>query len=48
MKKVGVVLAGCGWLDGAEIQEAVATLLLRTKPPLSRLVRTGGQIQAID
>ena len=27
MKKVGVVLAGCGWLDGAEIQEAVATLL---------------------
>lgn len=27
MKKVGVVLAGCGYLDGAEIQEAVATLL---------------------
>ena len=27
MKKVGVVLAGCGFLDGAEIQEAVATLL---------------------
>ena len=25
-KKVGVVLAGCGWLDGAEIQEAVAVL----------------------
>ena len=27
MKRVGVVLAGCGFLDGAEIQEAVATLL---------------------
>ena len=26
-KKVGVVLAGCGYLDGAEIQEAVLTLL---------------------
>ena len=26
-KKVGVILAGCGWLDGAEIQEAVCTLL---------------------
>ena len=26
-KKIGVILAGCGWLDGAEIQEAVATLL---------------------
>ena len=27
MRKVGVVLAGCGYLDGAEIQEVVATLL---------------------
>jgi len=26
-KKVGVVMAGCGYLDGAEIQEAVLTLL---------------------
>jgi enhancing lycopene biosynthesis protein 2 len=26
-KRVGVVLAGCGFLDGSEIQEAVATLL---------------------
>jgi len=26
-KKVGVVLAGCGFLDGAEIQEATLTLL---------------------
>jgi len=27
MKTVGVVLAGCGYLDGTEIQEAVLTLL---------------------
>lgn len=27
MKKVGVVLSGCGFLDGAEITEAVSTLL---------------------
>lgn len=27
IKRVGVVLAGCGYLDGAEIQEAVLTLL---------------------
>jgi len=27
MKKVGVILAGCGYLDGAEIQESVITLL---------------------
>ena len=26
-KKIGVILAGCGWLDGAEIHEAVSTLL---------------------
>ncbi|MBT6176125.1 MAG: isoprenoid biosynthesis glyoxalase ElbB [Deltaproteobacteria bacterium] len=26
-KKIGVVLAGCGYLDGAEIQEATLTLL---------------------
>jgi enhancing lycopene biosynthesis protein 2 len=26
-KRVGVVLSGCGFLDGAEIQEAVCTLL---------------------
>ena len=25
--RVGVLLAGCGWLDGAEVQEAVCTLL---------------------
>jgi enhancing lycopene biosynthesis protein 2 len=27
MKTVGVILAGCGFLDGAEIQESVLTLL---------------------
>ncbi len=27
MKKIGVCLAGCGFLDGAEIREAVLTLL---------------------
>ncbi|MDK9700626.1 MAG: isoprenoid biosynthesis glyoxalase ElbB [bacterium] len=27
-KKVGVVLAGCGYLDGAEIHEAVITMLV--------------------
>ena len=27
MKKVGVILSGCGYLDGAEIHEAVLTLL---------------------
>lgn len=27
MKKIGVILSGCGFLDGAEIQESVLTLL---------------------
>ncbi|NTU97323.1 MAG: isoprenoid biosynthesis glyoxalase ElbB [Chlorobiaceae bacterium] len=27
MKKIGVILSGCGYIDGAEIQEAVLTLL---------------------
>ncbi len=31
MPKIGVVLAGCGFLDGAEIQEAVFTLLALEK-----------------
>ena len=26
-KTVGVILSGCGYLDGAEIQESVCTLL---------------------
>lgn len=31
MKKVGVLLSGCGFLDGAEIREAVLTLLALDK-----------------
>lgn len=27
MKNIAVVLSGCGYLDGAEIREAVLTLL---------------------
>ena len=38
-KKVGVLLAGCGYLDGAEIQEAILTLLV--------LDRAGAEIIAI-
>jgi enhancing lycopene biosynthesis protein 2 len=37
-KRVGVVLSGCGFLDGAEIHEAVLTLLA--------LDRAGAQIRA--
>ncbi len=38
-KKVGVVLSGCGFLDGAEIQEATVTLLA--------LDRAGAQVLAM-
>lgn len=31
MKKIGVLLSGCGYLDGAEIHEAVLTLLALDK-----------------
>jgi len=31
MKKIGILLSGCGFLDGAEIQEAVLTLLALDK-----------------
>ncbi len=31
MKKIGVLLSGCGFLDGTEIQEAVLTLLALEK-----------------
>ncbi|MFN4151305.1 MAG: isoprenoid biosynthesis protein ElbB, partial [Candidatus Sericytochromatia bacterium] len=31
MSKVGVVLSGCGFKDGAEIQEAVLTLYFLDK-----------------
>ena len=27
MKKVAVILSGCGYLDGAEITEAISTLV---------------------
>ena len=30
-KKVGVILSGCGFLDGAEIHEATLTLLALDK-----------------
>ena len=31
MPKIGVVLAGCGVMDGSEIHEAVLTLLALSK-----------------
>ena len=31
MKKIGVLLSGCGFLDGSEIHEAVLTLLALDK-----------------
>lgn len=31
MKKVGIILSGCGFLDGSEIQECVLTLLALSK-----------------
>jgi enhancing lycopene biosynthesis protein 2 len=37
MARIGVVLSGCGYLDGAEIQEAVFTLLF--------LDRAGAEVQ---
>ena len=37
MVKVGVILAGCGYLDGAEIQEAVLTLLALDKAKVETL-----------
>jgi enhancing lycopene biosynthesis protein 2 len=37
MAKVGVVLSGCGYLDGAEVQESVFTLLF--------LDRAGAEVQ---
>lgn len=35
MKTVGVVLAGCGYLDGAEIQESVLTMLALSRASVS-------------
>lgn len=34
MLKVGLVLAGCGYLDGAEIQEAVSALIALNRHPV--------------
>ena len=38
-KTVGVVLSGCGYLDGSEISEAVLTLLALDRNPASLKVR---------
>jgi enhancing lycopene biosynthesis protein 2 len=49
-KRVGVVLAGCGFLDGAEIQEAVATLLAldRRKARIVAMAPDVPQMHVID
>jgi enhancing lycopene biosynthesis protein 2 len=43
-KRVGVVLAGCGFLDGAEIHEAVCTLLALDRRG-ARLVATAPDVE---
>lgn len=49
-KRVGVVLAGCGYLDGAEIQEAVCTLLAldRRKAKLVAMAPDVEQMHVVD
>lgn len=49
-KRVGVVLAGCGFLDGSEIQEAVATLLAldRRKSRIIAMAPDVPQMHVID
>jgi enhancing lycopene biosynthesis protein 2 len=49
-KRVGVVLAGCGYLDGAEIQEAVCTLLAldRRKAKLVAMAPDLPQLHVVD
>jgi enhancing lycopene biosynthesis protein 2 len=49
-KRVGVVLAGCGFLDGAEIQEACATLLAldRRKAKVVAIAPDVAQLHVID
>lgn len=49
-KRVGVVLAGCGFLDGAEIQEAVLTLLAldRRKARVVALAPDVPQLHVVD
>ncbi|MGB8930885.1 MAG: isoprenoid biosynthesis glyoxalase ElbB [Anaeromyxobacteraceae bacterium] len=49
-KRVGVVLAGCGYLDGAEIQEAVCALLAldRRKAKLIAMAPDVEQLHVVD
>lgn len=49
-KRVGVVLSGCGFLDGAEIQEAVCTLLAldRRKARLVAMAPSVEQMHVVD
>ena len=49
-KRVGVVLAGCGYLDGAEIQEAVCTLLAldKRKAALVAMAPDVDQMHVVD
>lgn len=41
MKKVGVVLSGCGVYDGSEIHETVLTLLALSRQGRRYLLRSG-------
>lgn len=49
-KRVGVVLSGCGFLDGAEIQEAVCTLLAldKRKAALVAMAPDVDQMHVVD
>jgi enhancing lycopene biosynthesis protein 2 len=49
-KRVGVVLSGCGYLDGAEIQEAVCTLLAldKRKAALVAMAPDLDQLHVVD
>lgn len=50
MKKVGVVLSGCGFLDGAEVSEAVLTLLALDSHDLEAvcIAPSGPQAHVVD
>ncbi len=46
---VGVILSGCGFLDGAEIQEAVLVLLALSRAgAVARLFAPDGTLQEVD
>jgi len=49
-KRVGVVLAGCGFLDGAEIQEATLTLLAldRRRAQIVAMAPDTAQMHVVD